>query len=101
MVDLLTRNVADHIAAGAHNLEAGDAGPRLLEQSVFAASLTPQSAERLGELAREIWAVAFERMVAEATARVDQDRQQPDATHRARFGVFFYADTDPKGPDRS
>ena len=98
MVELLTRNVADHIAAGAHNLEADDAGSRFLEQSVFAASLTPQSAGHLGDVAREIWAVAFERMVAEANARVDQDRQQPEATHRARLGMFFYADTDPKGP---
>ncbi|MFC5497609.1 DUF6502 family protein [Caenimonas terrae] len=99
MVALLCASVADHIAAGAHNLEAPDAGPRFLEQSVFAASLTPESARRLGELAREIWAVAFQRMVAEASARVDHDRERPDATHRARFGVFFYADTDPQAPD--
>lgn len=101
MLGLLAGNVADHIAAGAHNLDAEEGGRRFLEQSVFAASLTPESAEHLGEVAREIWSVAFERMVAEANARVDQDRQQPDATHRARFGVFFYADTDPKGPDAS
>ena len=101
MVDLLVRNVADHIAAGAHNLDADDAGRRFLEQSVFAASLTPESAERLGELAREIWAVAFERMVAEANHRVDADQARPQATHRVRFGVFFYADTGTKGPDSS
>jgi hypothetical protein len=101
MVELLARNVADHIAAGAHNLDAGQAEGRFLEQSVFAASLTPESAQHLGEVAREIWALAFERMVAEANARVDKDRRQPDATHRARFGVFFYADTDPAKPPGS
>ena len=99
MVDLLARNVADHIAAGAHNLDAEDGGGRFLEQSVFAASLTPESAGHLGEVAREIWAAAFERMVAEANARVDQDRAQPGATRRMRFGAFFYADTPAKGPD--
>ena len=97
MVELLACNVADHIAAGAHNLDAEEAGRRFLEQSVFAASLTPESAEQLGEIAREIWAQAFERMVAEANARVDQDRAQPRATHRMRFGAFFYADTPTKG----
>ncbi len=101
MVDLLARNVADHIAAGAHNIEAEDAGARFLEQSVFAASLTPESAGHMGEVARSIWALAFERMVAEANARVDKDRLRPDATHRVRFGVFFYADTDTTGPDPS
>jgi hypothetical protein len=52
MVDLLARNVADHIAAGAHNIEAEDAGARFIEQSVFAASLTPESAGHMGEVAR-------------------------------------------------
>ena len=97
MVDLLTQNVADHIAAGTHNLGAEDGG-RFLEQSVFAASLTPESAAQLGGVAREIWAQAFERMVAEANARVALDRQSPTASRRMRFGVFYYADILPGAP---
>ena len=93
LVALLTQNVADHLAAGAHNLAADDSR-RFLEQSVFAESLTADSARHLGELARDIWAVAFERMVTQATVRVAQDKRMPQATHRMRFGVFFYADTD-------
>ncbi|MDQ6882563.1 MAG: hypothetical protein M3150_10760, partial [Pseudomonadota bacterium] len=94
LVDLLTQNVADHIAAGTHNLEAEDSG-RFLEQSVFAASLTAESAAYLGQVGREIWASAFERLVSEANTRLEQDRQLPSAGHRMRFGVFFYADTAP------
>ena len=100
MVELLTQNVADHIAAGAHNLGAEDAG-RFLEQSVFAASLSPESAAQLGGVAREIWAAAFERMVAEANARVAQDSHSPTASHRMRFGVFYYADTGPETHPRT
>ena len=99
MVDLLAQSVADHIAAGAHNLDV-DESRRFLEQSVFAASLTAESAGHLGEVAREIWAVAFGRMVEEANARVGKDRLQQQATHRVRFGAFFYADTDVQGPER-
>lgn len=92
LVALLTQNVADHLAAGAHNLDAEDSH-RFLEQSVFAESLTAESARHLGDLARDIWAGAFERMVTEATVRVAADKSMPDAGHRMRFGVFFYADT--------
>lgn len=92
LVALLTQNVADHLAAGAHNLDAEDSR-RFLEQSVFAESLTAESARHLGELARGIWAGAFERMVTQATVRVAEDKGMPDAGHRIRFGVFFYSDT--------
>ena len=88
---LFSRNVADHIAAGAHNLEHEE---KFLEQSVFAAGLTAQSTEGLGEIARELWAQAFQRMVARAQKRVDADRAKADAFHRMRFGVYFYAARD-------
>ncbi|GAC1604145.1 MAG: DUF6502 family protein [Ramlibacter sp.] len=93
LAELLAHNVADHIAAGAHNLEAADAA-RFLEQSVFAQSLSAESAAELGDVARELWGQAFERMVAEATARVARDKAGTGPRHRMRFGAFFYSDPD-------
>lgn len=93
LAELLARNVADHIAAGAHNLEAEDAA-RFLEQSVFAQGLSAQSAAELGDVARRLWGEAFEQMVAEATARVASDTAHSKPGHRVRFGVFFYSDRD-------
>jgi hypothetical protein len=93
LAELLARNVADHIAAGTHNLEAEDAA-RFLEQSVFAQGLSAESAAELGDVARKLWGHAFERMVAQATTRVARDKASAEPRHRMRFGVFFYSDPD-------
>jgi len=47
-------NVADHIAAAVHNLQAEVPSERLLEQSVFADGLSAASAHHLGEVARQL-----------------------------------------------
>ncbi|HEY1393749.1 MAG TPA: hypothetical protein VFV25_10255, partial [Methylibium sp.] len=46
----------------------------------------------LAGLARELWADAFRRMVAEATQRVEEDAAlSPEAAAtRMRFGVYYY-----------
>jgi hypothetical protein len=87
-------NVADHLAAAAHNVSAEE---RLfLEQSVFGGGLTERSTEALGATARRLWATAFETMVREATQRYEHDRAEPDAQMRMRFGVYYYAEPDPE-----
>jgi hypothetical protein len=93
---LLAANVGDHLRAAVHNL-TGD-GPRMLEQSVFASGLSPLSAEQLGEVARELWADAFSRMVAEATRRVELDADQNERPTRMRFGVYYYQEPQEDGP---
>ncbi len=93
LAELLARNVADHIAAATHNLEAEDA-VRFLEQSVFAQGLSAESAAELGDVARKLWGQAFERMVAQATTRVARDKASAGPRHRMRFGVFFFSDPD-------
>lgn len=85
---LLAANVGDHLRAAVHNLDG--AGPRLLEQSVFADGLSALSAAELGEVARELWADAFARMVAEATKRVELDAEHDERPMRMRFGVYYY-----------
>ena len=92
---LFSANVADHIAAAVHNVT--EPGPKLLEHSVFADGLTPQSALELADEARSLWARAFEGMVARAQRRVDADTNAGGST-RVRFGVYFYADPVPEAP---
>ena len=92
MLQLFSDNVGDHLAAAAHNLTGS--GSPMLEQSVFADHLNPESAEALRALARQIWINAFHDIVRNATALSDQDRGQPDANQRIRVGMYFY-----QGPD--
>ncbi|MFA6443187.1 MAG: DUF6502 family protein [Sterolibacterium sp.] len=91
MLRLFAANSRDHIATAVHNIEGR--GEPMLEQSVYADELCPQSAEALSALAREIWAKAFHEVVTEATKRYRQDKGKPDANQRVRFGMYYY-----KGP---
>jgi hypothetical protein len=84
---LLAANTADHLAAAVHNLTTTQ--PRFLEQSVFADGLSERSVQELHDIARALWADAFQRMVDEATARCKADDERPDR-HRMRFGVYYY-----------
>ncbi len=88
MLQLFSDNVGDHLAAAAYNLKA-DSTP-MLEQSVYADSLRPESAAALGTLARQIWSNAFHDFVRDATVLSDQDRGQPGADQRIRVGMYFY-----------
>ena len=88
MLQLLADNVGDHLAAAAHNLKAS-AAP-MLEQSVYADSLRPESVTTLSTQARQIWSNAFHDVVRDATALSDQDRGQAGADQRIRVGMYFY-----------
>ncbi|AKJ28619.1 DUF6502 family protein [Caldimonas brevitalea] len=94
---LLGENAADHIAAAVQNLTTPQ--PRLLEQSVYADGLSVGSVGELGQLARELWGQAFQRMVVEAQSRCDTDREVTES-HRMRFGVYYYSEPvrDERGP---
>ena len=93
LADLLAASGADHLAAAVHNLTSRE--PRFLEQSVFTEGLSEHSAEELGAIARELWAVAFQRMVAESGARWEADHKDAAKVgepYRIRFGVYFYTE---------
>lgn len=87
LIELFGGNVSDHAAAAVANL-LGDI-PHL-EQSVYADGITAESAERLGELTRKLWTRARAQMIAEASRLCAQDKGQPDANHRMRFGVYYW-----------
>lgn len=88
MLQLFADNVGDHLAAATHNL-SGAAAP-MLEQSVFADNLRPESVAAMSALARQLWLNAFHDIVRDATALNDQDRGQPGADQRVRIGMYFY-----------
>ncbi len=88
MLQLFSDNVGDHLAAAAHNLMGSNV--LMLEQSVFADSLRPESVAAINTLARQIWSNAFHDMVRDATALSKQDREQSGANQRVRIGMYFY-----------
>lgn len=88
MLQLFSDNVGDHLAAAVHNLAGGEAP--MLEQSIFADSLRPESVAAINTLARQIWSKAFHDIVRDATALSDQDRDQAGADQRLRVGMYFY-----------
>ena len=87
-LELLAANVADHALAAVSNVLGG--APRL-EQSVFAAGITAQSAEQLNELARSLWNRARAEIIEEATRLYESDKERPDALSRVRFGSYFWS----------
>ncbi|MEY2874048.1 MAG: hypothetical protein RLZZ373_1419 [Pseudomonadota bacterium] len=96
-------NVADHIASAVHNLRADTSAQRRLEQSVYADGLSTESAEYLGDVARQLWGVALEGMVREARGRIALDAErgrQPaagrsdDRNTRVRFGIYYHLEVD-------
>ena len=89
---LLAGAVADHLAAGVHNLTGGGPG-RFLEQSVFADGLSADSVHQLHQLANRLWAEVLERVVAAAVPLCEQDEGLPD-TQRFRLGLFSFSALD-------
>jgi hypothetical protein len=88
MMQLFADNVGDHIATAARNVRGNEAP--LLEQSIFADGLNPQSAAALSELSRKLWTDVFQHVVREATQLSEQDKGMDDAKERVRLGMYFY-----------
>ncbi|MDB5819717.1 MAG: hypothetical protein JWQ11_3357 [Rhizobacter sp.] len=96
MAALFAANAADHIAAAVNNLTLK--GPKFLEQSVFADGLSPESADHLAQVARDLWLKSFESMVAEANDKVKGD-EGSGHKQRVRFGVYFYTEEEKAVPE--
>jgi hypothetical protein len=114
---LIQNNLFDHVAAACENFDhkAAVAGQirstdatDFLEQSVFVDEITSDSADRLHEVSRAAWKLAFQTVMRDAQRSFDHDAVHASAderSHRARFGVYFYStpvqgkiDTDSKEP---
>lgn len=98
LMELFGSNLTDHAAAAVANLLGS---PPRLEQSVFAEGITEESAALLSALARKLWAQARAEVITQARQLYEHDRNQPEATHRMRFGVYFWDESITKHPEKS
>jgi hypothetical protein len=81
-------NVGDHLSAAAENL-LSDVPPHL-ERAVFYNHLTVDSVDRVEARARAIGLKALQDINTLAADCQREDAAAPTASHRVRFGVFFY-----------
>ncbi len=86
---MVAGSVADHLAAGVHNLTGGDAR-QFLEQSVFADGLSADSARELELLATRLWRDVLAAMVEAAVPLCEKD-EPAGGDQRIRLGMFCYA----------
>jgi hypothetical protein len=86
---LLAGSVADHLAAGVHNLSDAP-GRRFLEQSVFADGLSVESAQRLERLASDLWSQVLRQVVDAAVPMCERDAGTP-RPRRFRLGMFAFS----------
>lgn len=94
----LADSVADHLAAGVHNLT--DTGPRkYLEQSVFADGLHASSVKALEQLANQLWSDVMTRMVNAAIPLCEHD-EPLGGDQRLRLGMFCYAKSTKPDPSK-
>ncbi|MDA7421677.1 DUF6502 family protein [Tritonibacter multivorans] len=87
-LDFFAHNLGDHMEAAVDNLLAQT--PPRFERATFYNYLTVQSVDDLEADARDIGMKALRHIAREAAERQDQDRKTAAATHRFRFGMYFY-----------
>jgi len=86
------RNLRDHIAASGHNLTGSQ--PPMLERAVYYEKLTPQSLDELAKYARELGEQALIEINQRAFELAGRDANEPDASHRMTFGIYFFSASD-------
>jgi hypothetical protein len=86
--ELLSASVADHLAAGIHNIHTTE-DSKFLEQSVFANELSKASIDQLHALSKRLWESALKELVQAASVLCEEDVGCSDP-HRFRFGLFAF-----------
>ena len=84
------QNLHDHIAAGVHNLLGQE--PPFFERSAYCLYLTPASVDELARLAHEVGTQSLQKVYRRALELERRDDDQPEATMRINFGLFFFSD---------
>jgi hypothetical protein len=82
------RNLHDHIAACAHNIT--QAGPPMMERSVYYDSLTDDDIAELETISKEIGMQALQLINRKAMALQHRSEGKPNANRRMNFGVYFF-----------
>jgi len=86
--ELLSASVADHLAAGVHNIHQSES-PQFLEQSVFANELSKESVDQLHALSKRLWERVLKEMVQAASVLCEEDAGCAEP-HRFRLGLFAF-----------
>jgi len=82
------RNLRDHLAAGAANLEGSE--PPLPERAVYYGGLSEASAEKLREQAAELGMDALRTVNRRARALQRRDETRKEPKQRMSFGFYFF-----------
>ncbi len=93
-VHFFSSNVGDHLAAAVENL-VSEEKPPFMERAVFYNRLGPGSVDTIEAAARDEGNALLLKLNKEANALQTQDKANVDATHRFRFGMFFYREDEP------
>ncbi len=91
------RNLHDHIAAAAANVDAAGAAP-FLDRSVHYDGLTAEAAQRLEALARETAQGALLTVNRAALAMLEGEATPPASAYRVNFGIYVYAEGETPAP---
>ncbi|HEX6827782.1 MAG TPA: DUF6502 family protein [Burkholderiales bacterium] len=83
------QNLADHIAAGAHNLNGGR--PPFLDRSVYYDCLTPESVTTLAQMSERLGMKALKAINRKAMELERRDAGAPAARNRMNFGIYFFS----------
>ena len=88
MAYYLGHNIHDHMASCVSNILA-ESDP-MLERSVYYASLTENSVNKLNSIASKKGNELLQHLNKQAIKLYDADKQKEDATYRMRLGVYWY-----------
>ena len=88
MAYYLGHNVHDHLASCVNNILEED--EPMLERSVYYASLTESSVNKLNAIASKKGNDLLQHLNKQAIKLYDTDKHKDDATYRMRLGVYWY-----------
>jgi len=88
MAYYLGHNVHDHLASCVNNILAED--EPMLERSVYYASLTEDSVNKLNTIANKKGNELLQHLNKQAIKLYDADKNKEDANYRMRLGVYWY-----------
>jgi len=88
MAYYLGHNIHDHLASCVNNILAEE--EPMLERSVYYASLTQDSVNKLNTIASKKGKELLQSINKQAIKLYDADKDKADANHRMRLGVYWY-----------
>ncbi len=91
------RNLRDHIAAAAHNVQGEE--PPFVERSVYYSRLSAASVAEIGRFAAEQGMTALQAVNRLAIELQERDAQSATETRRMTFGVYYFGTEAEPMPD--